>query len=130
MLTSRRRRPFAGAQHRARGRKLDRVDCRAEGAMDEMTEWSESDKTLYVAVVPILALIAALVVLAAATSSSRHASAASGVPLKVDTNTLAIAERVRDGALATRRNLYNGCFADMGLQTGIAAQIVHPEKEK
>ena len=46
--------------------------------MDEMTEWSESDKTLYVAIVPILALIGALALLAVATSGSRHASAASG----------------------------------------------------
>ena len=96
--------------------------------MDEMTEWSESDKTLYVAVVPILALIAVLVLLAVATSSSRHASAASGVPAKVDMSTLAIAERVRDGAIATRRKLYADCYADMGLQTGVAAQLVHPEK--
>ena len=45
-------------------------------------------------------------------------------------STLAIAERVRDGAIATRRKLYNGCFHDMGLQTGIAARLVHPEKQK
>lgn len=98
--------------------------------MDEMTEWSESDKTLYIAVVPILALIGALLLLSVATSSSRHASAASGVAPKVDMSTLAIAERVRDEAIATRRKLYAGCYADMGLQTGAAARLVHPEKEK
>ncbi len=98
--------------------------------MDEMTEWSESDKTLYIAVVPILAVIAALVILAMATSSSRHASAASGVAPKVDMSMFAIAQRVADGAVTTRRKLYADCYADMGVQTGIAARLVHPDKEK
>ena len=94
--------------------------------MDESTEWSTTDKALYVAVVPLLALTAVLMLFAVATSGSRHASAASA-PAKVDMSVSAVRERARKEVLEERKKMYYDCLESMGVRvTGYARWLSRP----
>jgi hypothetical protein len=98
--------------------------------MDESTEWSETERALYVAGIPLLALVAVLMLFGIATSSSRHASAAAS-PAKVDMSPEAVAERARKEQLEERRDMYFDCLEAMGVNVrGFASRFSRPSREK
>ena len=100
--------------------------------MDEMTEWSETDKTLYVVVVPILALIAVLRSARRGDLEQPPRRSRVGRPAKADMSTLGR----RPGASGTRtlrehsEALQRTASKDMGVQTGLLAALVRPDRQK
>jgi hypothetical protein len=96
--------------------------------MDE-TEWSATDRALYVAGVPLLALALVLILFAAATASSRNASAA--LPAPVDMSPSAVAERAQQAALRKWRETYQDCLSQMGVDTSpFAGRFSRPSRDR
>ena len=92
--------------------------------MDESTEWTPTEKVLYVALVPLVALVGFLMLVSVATKS-HHASAAT--PAGLDTSVSAVKERARQEAIEERRDTYYDCLESMGVNVrGFASRFSSP----
>ena len=95
--------------------------------MDESTEWTPTERALFVAFVPLLAMAAVLLLVTVATSGNHQASPA---PAKVDMSVSAVRERARKEALEERREMYYDCLKSMGVNVrGFASQFSRPSRE-
>lgn len=89
--------------------------------MDESTEWTPTEKVLYVILVPLVALVGFLMLVSVATRS-HHASAAT--PAGLDTSVSAVRERARQEAIEERRDRYYDCLETMGVNVrGFASRF-------
>jgi hypothetical protein len=73
--------------------------------------WSPNEKLLYVAVLPVLAVIAGIVFIGLASSEERHAVRAQPTPA-------ALAQHAEEQARDARRKAYQECLKSMGVDFG------------
>jgi hypothetical protein len=89
--------------------------------MDESTEWTPTEKVLYVVLVPLVALVGFLMLVSVATKN-HHASAAT--PAGLDMSVSAVKERARQEAIDERRDTYYDCLETMGVKVrGFASRF-------